>query len=233
MIQIRPAAQRGRTALDWLESYHTFSFGDYYDPTHLHFQSLRVINEDWIKPGKGFHPHSHADMEIITYVLEGELEHQDSLGNGSVIRPGEIQRMSAGTGITHSEFNPSKKETLHLLQIWILPEQKGLEPGYEQKSFDRQNLRNQWQVIASKNPGKRAVKIHQEVELYVSFLDFDQELEYALKPGRHAWIQIARGKIILNGLPLQEGDGAAVSKEDQLLFKSLQEGAEILLFDLA
>ncbi len=233
MIRLRESEKRGRAALDWLDSYHTFSFGDYYDPAHMHFRSLRVINEDWVKPGQGFHPHSHQDMEIITYVLEGELEHQDSLGNGSVIRPGEIQRMSAGTGITHSEFNHSKEETLHLLQIWILPQEKNLAPGYEQKSFDCQNLKNQWQLIASKSPGKEAVKIHQDVELFVSFLDFNRELDYALRPNRNAWVQVARGQVNLNGLSLKAGDGAGVSDETKLVIKAKEDQSEILLFDLA
>lgn len=232
MIAVRPANQRGHTIIDWLDSYHTFSFDDYYDPKYTSFRTLRVINEDWVKPGAGFHPHPHRDMEIITYVLEGALEHKDSLGNGSVIRPGEVQRMSAGTGVTHSEFNHSKKEPVHLLQIWIVPEKKGIEPGYEQRTFPEGKRRGKLCLIAGKKGENGAVVIHQDVRVYASILDSKEEINYSMTPDRHSWIQVARGNVKLNGISLKAGDGVAVTDEKSLVFSSAKE-SEVLLFDLS
>ncbi|MCA2709827.1 MAG: pirin family protein [Microcystis sp. M015S2] len=229
MITIRKAEERGHANYGWLDTYHTFSFAQYYDPQQINFRSLRVINEDKVIGGKGFHTHGHHDMEILTYVLEGELEHQDSLGTGSVIRHGEIQRMSAGTGIKHSEFNHSATNPLHLLQIWIIPDPKNLEPSYEQKAiaFSPHTL----QLIASPTGAGNAVKIHQDVNLYAGILPLDQSLTHSLDVGRYAWLQVARGQITLNGVHLRAGDGAAISEETSLAIQSLED-SEILLFDL-
>ena len=229
MITIRKAEERGYANYGWLDTYHTFSFAQYYDPQQINFRSLRVINEDKVIGGKGFHTHGHHDMEILTYVLEGELEHQDSLGTGSVIRHGEIQRMSAGTGIKHSEFNHSATNTLHLLQIWIIPDQKNLEPSYEQKAiaFSPHTL----QLIASPTGAGNAVKVHQDVNLYAGILPLGQSLTHPLDGGRYGWLQVARGQITLNGVHLRAGDGAAISEETSLAIQSLED-SEILLFDL-
>jgi redox-sensitive bicupin YhaK (pirin superfamily) len=232
MIQLRQGNERGHTQLGWLDSYHTFSFGDYYDPRHMGFRHLRVINEDRVKPGTGFSTHSHRDMEILTYALEGILEHKDSMGNGSVIRPGEVQRMSAGTGISHSEYNHSQAEPVHFLQIWVLPEQQGLEPGYEKRSFFRDEKPGNWHPIAARDGREGAVTIHQDIELYVARLAPGQRVVHRLKPGRHAWVQVARGSVALNGMSLKAGDGAAVSAEG-IVELSANEMSEILLFDLA
>ena len=232
MIQLRRGNERGRTELDWLDSYHTFSFGDYYDPQHMGFRHLRVINEDRVKPGGGFPTHSHRDMEILTYVLEGALEHKDSLGNGSAIRPGEVQRMSAGTGISHSEYNHSQTEPVHLLQIWILPEKRGLTPSYEQHSFIGKERSGTWQLIAARGGRDGAVIVHQDVDVFVARLAPRGQASHRLKPGRHAWVQVARGVVVLNGTGLRQGDGAAVSADGILEF-SANEMSEILLFDLA
>ncbi len=229
MITIRKAEERGHANYGWLDTYHTFSFAQYYDPQQINFRSLRVINEDKVIGGKGFHTHGHQDMEILTYVLAGELEHQDSLGTGSVIRNGEIQRMSAGTGIKHSEFNHSATNLLHLLQIWIIPDQKNLEPSYEQKAikFSPHTL----QLIASPTGAGNAVKVHQDVNLYAGILPLGQSLTHSLAPSRYGWLQVARGQINLNGVYLQVGDGAAISEETSLAIQSLED-SEILLFDL-
>ena len=232
MISIRPSNERGLTEIAWLKSYHTFSFDQYYDPKHTHFRSLRVINEDVVKPDAGFSPHSHQDMEILTYLIEGELEHKDNLGNGSVIRPGEVQRMSAGTGVTHSEFNPSKKNPVHLLQIWILPEKKGLPPGYEQRAFSEKERRGRLSLVASNQPEKDAVKIHQDTQVYASLLKAKESVSHSLKTGRHAWIQVARGEVDLKGHTLKPGDGARVSDEKRVSITA-EKDAELLLFDLA
>jgi hypothetical protein len=232
MITVRPSEQRGHFNHGWLDTYHTFSFADYFDPNHEQFRSLRVINEDVVAPGQGFGTHPHRDMEIITYVLDGALQHRDSLGNGSIIRPGDGQRMSAGTGILHSEFNPSPTEPVHLLQIWILPERKGIEPSYEQKAFPPQDKQGKWKVIADGKPADGAVKIHQDVRLSVASLEAGETIAYSLAEGRHAWIQIARGSITLNGTALKQGDGAAVSQESELTIIA-NSAAEVLLFDLA
>lgn len=230
MIVIRKGDERGRTEASWLDSRHTFSFADYYDSRYIQFRQLRVINEDRIAPGGGFPTHAHRDMEIITYILAGALEHRDSLGNGSVIRPGEVQRMSAGTGIRHSEFNPSRSEPTHLLQIWLVPERNGLPPGYEQREFDRAAARNRLLPIARRDGG--AVTVHQDVELCVALLDSGSVVRHELVPGRYAWLQLATGGLTLNGVKLQAGDGAAISEEPALELAA-NGPAELLLFDLA
>ena len=232
MIQLRRSNDRGHTKFDWLDSRHTFSFGDYYDPKHMGFSHLRVINEDRVAPGAGFGTHSHRDMEIVTYVLEGALAHKDSTGTSSVIRVGDVQRMSAGTGISHSEYNGSQTEPVHFLQIWILPSQTGLQPGYEQRSFELQKNTGSWLLVAAPDARDGAVKIHQDTELSLAVLPRGKEITYSLKPGRHAWLQVARGKVTLNGSTLEAGDGAAASEESSLQIKAL-ENAEILVFDLA
>jgi redox-sensitive bicupin YhaK (pirin superfamily) len=228
MLQIRPRDERGHFDHGWLNTYHTFSFDRYYDPRHMGFRALRVINEDRVAPAQGFGTHPHRDMEIITYILEGALEHKDSMGTGSIIRPDEIQRMSAGTGVTHSEFNPSRTEPVHLLQIWILPEARGIKPSYEQKQFSRDEIRGKLRLIASREPAAEAVKIHQDVRLFATLLD-GQTINYELSKDRHAWVQIARGTMKLNGTVLEAGDGAAASEESGL---QLSGTGEALLFDL-
>jgi redox-sensitive bicupin YhaK (pirin superfamily) len=232
MITLRPGSDRGHANHGWLDSYHTFSFANYYDPEYMGFRALRVINEDRINPGKGFGAHGHRDMEILTYVLEGALEHKDSLGNGAIITPGEVQRMSAGTGIVHSEFNPSKTDSVHLLQIWILPNQQGLEPSYEQRMFPLAERQSQLRLIAAGDARDGAVKIYQDVDLYSSVLQVGDRLSYQLQPNRYGWLQVARGTANLNGQALQAGDGVAVN-EAELLKITTDDGAEILLFDLA
>ena len=232
MIHLRPANERGHTKLSWLDSRHTFSFDQYYDPSYMRFRHLRVLNEDRVAPGQGFPTHPHRDMEILTYVLAGELEHRDSMGNGSVIRPGELQRMSAGTGITHSEFNRSEREPVHLLQIWILPRERGLTPSYEQRATLAEEKRNQLRLVAAADPGEGLVRVHQDVELYVAQMHPGKQVAHRLTPGRHAWLQVARGRVTLNGSPLDAGDGAAVSEELVLEIKATDR-SEILLFDLA
>ncbi|MGH7410548.1 MAG: pirin family protein [Candidatus Methylomirabilis sp.] len=232
MIKVRPGHERGHANHGWLDTYHTFSFAEYHDPRFMGFRHLRVINEDRVEPGAGFDAHSHRDMEILTYVLEGALEHKDSMGNGSVIRPGEVQRMSAGTGISHSEYNYSKTEPVHLLQIWIVPEQRGLKPGYEQRSFPIQEERGTLHLIAARNGRGGAVTVHQDVDLFVALLDRGERVAHRLKSGRRAWVQVARGAVMINGMSLKTGDGAAVSDEDTVEI-SANEASEILLFDLA
>ena len=232
MIAVRKANHRGHFNHGWLDTFHTFSFGDYYDPAHTQFRALRVMNEDRVAPGQGFGMHGHRDMEIVTYVLEGALEHRDSLGNGSVLRPGELQRMTAGRGIRHSEFNPSPSETVHLYQIWLLPEQPGLEPSYEQKPFSPQGRRNAWQLVASPNANQGSLAIHQDAHIYLAALQQGRELSYELSPGRHAWLQTLRGEVTVNGTQLGPGDGVAVSSEQQLAIHAAADG-EVMLFDLA
>lgn len=231
MLTPRYAHERGHARHGWLESYHTFSFADYYDPRHTGFRALRVINEDRVQPGKGFGTHPHRDMEIISYVLEGALEHRDSLGTGSVVTPGEVQRMSAGTGVTHSEFNHSRSEPVHFLQVWILPEQNGLPPGYEQRTFPAAEKRGKLRLVASRDGREGSVRIHQAVDLYASVLTPGEVVTHRLAPGRHAWIQVARGSVTLNDTTLSAGDGAAVSEEG-LLTVAAKDPAEVLLFDL-
>jgi quercetin 2,3-dioxygenase len=232
MITVRPAFERGSTQLKWLQSAHSFSFNNYLDPRHMGFRQLRVINDDWIKPGAGFGTHSHRDMEIITYVLEGALEHRDSTGNGSVIRPGDVQRMSAGTGISHSEYNHSHVGPVHLLQIWIMPNRQGLKPGYEQRSFAPEELRGRWRLIAAKDGRDGAVTVHQDVAVLVARLEPGERVSYRLQAGRHAWVQMAAGGVTLNDVALNAGDGAALS-EVTTLDCIAGDRSEVLLFDLA
>src|SRR6266702_1434362 len=227
MITIRKSKDRGHFDLGWLDTYHTFSFDQYFDPGHMHFRSLRVINEDRVAPAKGFPTHSHRDMEIVTYVLEGALEHRDSMGNGSVIRPGDVQRMSAGTGVTHSEFNASKTEPVHLLQIWMFPERKGIKPSYEQKMFSEADKRSRLRLVASPDGRDGSVTIHQDNELYATVLRKGDQVRHELKPERHAWVQVARGSVKLNGQELAEGDGAAISEEKAIELAGLKD-AEVL-----
>jgi len=231
MIRIRPSAARGHFDFGWLDTFHSFSFGDYHDTEHMGFRTLRVINEDRIQAGQGFGVHPHRDMEILTWVLEGALQHRDSLGSGGVIRPGELQRMSAGSGLTHSEFNASQTEPVHLLQIWILPEAKGLEPRYGQTMFPAEGRRNRLQLLASRLGREGSLDIHQDANLWVADLDSGVALDHSLAPGRSAWIQVARGRITVNGTALEAGDGAAVTGES-LLNIAAAEAAQILLFDL-
>jgi quercetin 2,3-dioxygenase len=231
MIDIRRSAERGGGDFGWLKTQHSFSFDTYHDPRFMGFRSLRVINEDWVQAGHGFPLHPHRDMEIITYVLDGAIEHQDSMGNGSIIRPGDGQRMSAGTGVQHSEANASKTEAAHLLQIWILPDRRGHEPGYEQKAFPEAEKRGRLRLIASPDGADGSVTIHQDARLYVSLLQPGQEVKHELGKGRYAWLQVARGAVELNGKSLTQGDGAAISDEQQLIVKATKD-AEILLFDL-
>ncbi|HKS29944.1 MAG TPA: pirin family protein [Pyrinomonadaceae bacterium] len=232
MITVRRAEERGHFNFGWLNTYHTFSFGDYYDPRNMGFRSLRVINEDWVKEGRGFPTHPHRDMEIITYILEGALEHRDSMGTGSVIRPGEVQRMSAGTGVTHSERNPSEDEAVHLLQIWIMPDKRNYRPSYEQKVYGDEEKRGRLRLIASPDGSDDSVTIHQDARLYSSLLEPGEMIEHRLDANRHAWVQVARGAIEINGTSLNQSDGAAISRTE-LLQITAREPSEILLFDLA
>lgn len=234
MIQVRRSSERGHADHGWLNTFHTFSFADYYDPTFMGFRALRVINEDWVKPGMGFGTHGHRDMEIITYVLEGELAHKDSMGNGSSIKPGEVQRMSAGTGVRHSEFNHSKKDWVHLLQIWLLPESDGIKPSYEQKTFPDAEKQGKLRLIASPEARDGSVKIHQDANVYASLLSKDDKVEHKFEPGRYGWLQVIRGEIKLNGESLKAGDGAAIEKEQAIQIAAANgDQSEILLFDLA
>jgi redox-sensitive bicupin YhaK (pirin superfamily) len=231
MIQIRKADERGHTQLSWLESYHTFSFGQYYEPQHQGFRTLRVINEDRVQPGQGFGTHAHRDMEIISYVLDGALAHRDSLDNGSVIRPGDVQLMRAGTGVTHSEYNPSSENLVHFLQIWIIPDEQGLAPTYEQRHFPVEARRNVLRLIVSQDGRDGSLRIHQDADLYATVLKKGQSVTHELAEDRHAWVQVVRGRIRLNGLSLQEGDGAALRDEPQIEMTADGE-AELLIFDL-
>lgn len=228
MITLRQAEHRGHNTIDWLNSYHTFSFADYYDESWMRRGFLRVINEDYIQPGQGFNTHPHRDMEIITYVIQGELRHQDSMGNGSVIKPGEIQRMSAGTGIHHSEFNNSSTEELHLLQIWILPEKKGIKPSYEQKQIDKK--RNQLVLLGSQHPTQEAVKIHQNIMLYAGYFDRNHSVSYILN-NQDTWIQLIKGTLNLNGMIIQAGDGVWIQQEKEIVL-NCEKDAEFLLFKM-
>ncbi len=232
MIRIRKREERGHFNFGWLNTYHTFSFGDYYDPRNMGFRSLRVINEDWVHPARGFPTHPHRDMEIITYILEGALEHKDSMGTGSVIRPGEVQRMSAGTGVTHSERNPSDTESVHLLQIWLVPDKRNYPPSYEQKTYTDDEKRGRFRLIASPDGREDSVTIHQDAHVYAALVEQDAHVSYELAGARHAWVQVARGRVEINGQTLEQGDGAAISDEQLLTVKGL-EPSEILLFDMA
>ena len=231
-MQVRRAEERGRTDWGWLDSRHTFSFGEYHDPAQMGFRTLRVINDDRVKGGAGFGRHSHRDMEILSYVLDGALEHADSSGGGGVIRPGEIQFMRAGRGVTHSETNHSAVEPVHFLQIWILPDERGLAPAYGQRTFDREAASRAFVLLASPTGREGSLQVHQDVELWVTLLGAGENRQLPLRPGRHAWIQVAAGSVSVNGTPLEEGDGAAVSGEERLQFLG-RRPAEVLVFDLA
>jgi redox-sensitive bicupin YhaK (pirin superfamily) len=232
MIRVRRAQDRGHFNHGWLDTYHTFSFADYRDPAHMGFRSLRVINEDRVAPGAGFGTHGHRDMEIITYVISGQLEHRDSMGNGEVIKAGEVQHMTAGTGVEHSEFNPSATEPVHLYQIWIRPDRHGHTPRYAQRDFSAANKRGKFVSLVSPDGADGSLPIHQDATLYLAEVTPDQPLSFAVRPGRHAWVQVVRGSVEVNGAPLSESDGAAVSEEAQLSFTA-PAPAEILLFELA
>ena len=232
MISVRFGDKRGHSRFDWLDSRHTFSFGGYFDPNFVGFRSLRVINDDRVRPAKGFGTHSHRDMEIITYVLEGALAHKDSTGTSSVIRIGDVQRMSAGTGISHSEYNASQTEPVHFLQIWIIPDETGLPPGYEQRAFPLDEQRGKWTLIAAKDGRDGSVTVHQDVDVWAARFSPGEQLNFSLKPSRNIWTQVARGAVKLNGMLLNAGDGAAISEESTLELKALDH-AEILVFDLA
>lgn len=232
MITIRRSQERGHINHGWLDTYHTFSFDKYYDPRHMSFGSLRVINEDRVAAGHGFPTHSHRDMEIITYILEGGLAHQDSMGNGSIIKPGEVQRMTAGTGVAHSEANPSADEAVHLLQIWIMPNQRGLTPGYEQKMFPDESKQGKLALIASQNGREGSVTINQDADVYASKLDAGQSITHMTAGSRKVWIQVARGSVRVNEVDLQQGDGAALTDEMKITVEA-KEPAEILLFDMS
>lgn len=231
MIEIRRSEERGYADHGWLKSYHSFSFADYHDPRHIQFGPLRVINEDRVAPGMGFGTHGHRDMEIISYVLEGELAHKDSMGNGSVIRPGDVQRMSAGTGVRHSEYNHAAHDTTHFLQIWIMPNQTGIEPGYEEKRFDAVDKRGQLRLVASADGAGGSVLVHQDVRLYAGLFDGDESATLALQPGRRAYVYVARGRIAINGQALETGDAAKLESVDALALTQ-GEAAEVLVFDL-
>ena len=231
MINVRKASERGHANHGWLDTYHTFSFANYRDPAHMQFRALRVMNEDVVAPGQGFGTHPHHDMEIVTYVLEGALEHKDSMGNGEVLRPGEFQRMSAGTGITHSEFNPSTDAPVHLYQIWLFPERKGIEPSYEQKEFPVEERHNKLRLVASRDAENGSLLIHQDAKIYLANLDGERAVTHSLEPGRHAWLQVLRGDVALNGNAMTASDGAAVSDEVELRIEASPK-AEIMLFDL-
>ena len=232
MIQVRKANDRGKVNMGWLDSHHTFSFGHYYDPAHMGFGNLRVINEDRVQPGKGFGTHGHDNMEIISYVIEGALEHRDSMDNGSVIRPGDVQRMTAGTGVTHSEFNHSGDDQVHFLQIWILPDTANLEPGYEEKRFDRADKQNQLRLVGSRDARDGSVRIHQDVDLYASVLSGGTALTHNFRDGRKGWLQVVSGSVRANGETLDAGDGAAITELSELTLDAVSD-AEVLLFDMA
>ena len=232
MITVLPSSERFHTEAGWLDSHHSFSFADHYDPERLGFRALRVINDDRVQPARGFGSHSHRDMEIITYVLSGELAHKDSMGNGSIIRPGEVQRMSAGTGVMHSEMNPLRTEPVHFLQIWVVPDRSGHKPGYEQKLFPDAERRGKLRVVASPDGRDGSVTIHQDALVHASLLERGERVSYSLPPTRHAWVHVARGTVDVNGQSLREGDGAAISDEDRLDLTA-RESSEVLLFDVA
>ena len=232
MVTIRRSRERGQTKIGWLDSRHSFSFGDYYDPANESFGPLRVINEDWIAGGAGFPPHPHRDMEIVTYILDGAIAHKDSSGGGGTIRPGEIQRMSAGSGIVHAEFNASKAETCHLLQIWITPSRRGLDPSYEQKTIDAAAVQNHFARIAGPDPQENEVRLVQDAEIWAARLDAGIEAIHPLGPGRRAWLQVARGAVHLDGQVLTAGDAAAITDLEQIAVRAEQD-SEVLLFDLA
>jgi hypothetical protein len=232
MLNLRKSAERGYFDYGWLKTYHTFSFADYFDREHTSFGSLRVINEDFVQAGKGFGTHPHRDMEIITYILEGQLAHKDSMGTGSIIKYGDVQRMSAGTGVTHSEFNASQSETVHLLQIWIVPKYTGLQPSYEQKYFDAREKQDRLRLLASPHSRDGSVTIHQDASMYAGILSKGKELSHSLANGRRAYAHVARGALEVNGERLETGDGVKITDENKITLSAL-ENTELLLFDLA
>jgi redox-sensitive bicupin YhaK (pirin superfamily) len=231
MIELRQSNERGHQDHGWLNSFHTFSFADYYDSKHMGFRALRVINEDYVAAGEGFPTHPHRDMEIITYILSGELAHKDSMGTGSVILPGDVQKMSAGSGVKHSEFNHSKTEPVHLLQIWIMPDKTGIKPSYEQKNFPRSEKLNRLRLVGSRDAREGSVSIQQDAELYVSILEKGASVTHELSKSRYAWIQVARGQIEINGKSLSQGDAAGISEETKITISAPKE-SEFLLFEL-
>jgi len=233
MLRIHRAEERGRTDFGWLDSRHSFSFGHYYDPAHMGFGPLRVINDDRVTPGAGFPTHPHGDMEIISYVLDGALAHKDSLGTGSVIRPGDVQRMTAGTGIRHSEFNASKTEPVHFLQIWIVPEAEGLAPSYEQKSYPAEDKRGMLRLVASRDGREGSVTVHRDVDLYATLLGEGDRTRHTFRPGRAGWLQVARGTATVNDVQLYPGDGIAIEAIDDVAITGTSTDTEVLLFDLA
>lgn len=237
MISKRPAEQRGRARLDWLNSFHSFSFGDYHDPAHMGVSNLRVINEDTVEPGGGFATHGHRDMEIVSYVLSGQLQHKDSMGNGSIIRPGDVQHMSAGTGVQHSEYNPSATEPVHFLQIWLQPNRVGVKPGYAQQFFSEEERRGELRLLVSPDGRDGSISAHQDALLYGALLEAGEVVQYSLDRERCAWIQVARGEVSVNGMALSEGDGARIESESTVRIggkegKEGKESSEVLLFDL-
>jgi len=232
MITVRKSRDRGHAEHGWLDSFHTFSFADYYDPAHMGFRALRVINEDRVEGGQGFGKHSHRDMEIISYVLEGGLEHKDSMGTGAVIRPGDVQRMTAGTGVTHSELNASQREPVHFLQIWLMPDQRGIAPSYEQKTFPRDDKAGRLRLVASPDGAGGSVTIHTDARLYAGLFDAGQTAELPLAAGRHAWVHIVRGKATIAGHELATGDAVALTEERTVRIKGI-DASELLVFDLA
>jgi hypothetical protein len=233
MLQARPATERGHAQHGWLDSHHSFSFAEYYDPAHMGFRGLRVINEDRVAPGKGFGTHSHRDMEILSYVLEGALQHRDSMGTGSVIRPGDVQRMSAGSGVAHSEFNASREEPVHFLQIWLMPRERGIQPSYEQKSFSDAEKSGLLKLVASPDARDGSLTLHADARVYAGRFHQGQSAELPLEPGRHAWVQVARGTLRVNGAELSAGDGLSLSDEGSVRIEGNGDEGEALVFDLA
>lgn len=232
MLKLRRADERGHADHGWLNTFHTFSFGSYYDPDNMGFRSLRVMNEDRVAPGQGFGTHAHQDMEIVSYVLAGSLEHKDSMGNGETLRPGEFQRITAGTGITHSEYNPSGKDEVHFYQIWLIPERKGLKPEYEQKSFPSDQRNNHWQLVASPTAEANSLKIHQDVKIFLCNLDHDNQIDHRFDSGRHGWLQVLRGSVTVDGESLAASDGVAISDHSTISIHA-NEPSELMLFDLS
>ncbi len=233
MIEIRESEQRGHARYGWLDSRHSFSFAHYYDPEHMGFGHLRVLNEDRVAPGRGFEAHSHRDMEILSIVLDGALEHRDSMGNGSVVRPGEVQVMSAGRGITHSEFNPSLEDPLHFLQIWLLPERRGLDPSYAQRAFPTEARSDRWCLVASRDGRDDSLRVHQDVDVWIARIGDGSRIVHPLEPGRRAWVQAMGGRAMLNGVAIGAGDGAAVESESAAEVVGSDDATDILMFDLA
>jgi quercetin 2,3-dioxygenase len=232
MLTVRKATERGHANHGWLDSHHTFSFADYYDPRHMGFRALRVINDDRVAGGQGFGPHPHRDMEIISYVLDGALAHKDSMGTGAVIRPGDVQRMTAGTGVLHSEYNASKTDEVHFLQIWIQPDRRGIEPGYAQKTFTTEDKRGKLRLVASPDGADGSITINADTRVFAGVFEAGESAELELAPGRHAWIHVARGSVSVNGTTVSDGDGVALTDERTVRVEGLG-GGEVLVFDLS